>query len=96
MAVRITHTNNSQGHDGAYVYRSTSPMDPQALPAPICPAPLNEAEVSGPSRLEPDGTVVITAPTIDRSQVDEIIGERAVIYPVAIPRNTFTVEVPAR
>ena len=69
----------------------------QSLPStPSCPAPLGEAEVSGPSRLEPDGTVVITAPTIDRSQVDEIIGERAVTYPVAIPKNTFTVEVPAR
>lgn len=39
MAVRITHTNNSSGHDGTYVYRSTSPMDPQALPAPIADAP---------------------------------------------------------
>ncbi len=39
MAVRITHLNNSDGHDGTYVYRSTSPMDPQNLPAPIADAP---------------------------------------------------------
>ena len=71
--------------------------DSQALPStPSCPAPLNEAEVSGPSRLEPDGTVVITAPQVDRSQVDEIIGTSAVTYPVKIPRDQFTVEVPAK
>lgn len=39
MAVRITHTNNSDGHDGTFVYRSTSTMDPQALPAPIADEP---------------------------------------------------------
>ncbi len=39
MAVRITHINNSSGHDGTYVYRSTSPMDPQNLPAPIADEP---------------------------------------------------------
>lgn len=39
MAVRITHTNNSDGHDGTFVYRSTSPMDPQALPTPIADEP---------------------------------------------------------
>ncbi len=39
MAVRITHTNNSDEHDGTYVFRSTSPMDPQNLPAPIADEP---------------------------------------------------------
>lgn len=39
MAVRITHTNNSDGHDGTFVYRSTSTIDPQSLPAPIADEP---------------------------------------------------------
>lgn len=46
MALRITHTNNSDGHDGTYVYRSTATMDPQNLPAPIAdeaPVALGEA-----------------------------------------------------
>lgn len=44
MAVRLTWTNNSSGHDGTYVYRSTSPMDPQALPAPIADLPAGSEE----------------------------------------------------
>lgn len=39
MAVRITHTNNSDGHDGTFVYRSTGSMDPQDLPDPIVDSP---------------------------------------------------------
>lgn len=68
--------------------------DSQALPAtPDCPAPVGQAAVTGPSRIEPDGTVVIVAPSVDRSQVDEIIGTRRRTYPVQIPRDTLTVEV---
>ncbi len=73
-------------------YRLNS--DSQALPeTPDCPVPTGEAEISGPSRIEPDGTVIITAPSVDRSLVDEIIGTRQHSYPVQIPQDTLTVEV---
>lgn len=70
--------------------------DSQALPAtPDCPAPVDEAvSESGVSELKPDGTVIIVTPSVDRSQVDEIIGTRRQTYPVSIPNDPFAVEVP--
>ncbi|MCK2183497.1 hypothetical protein [Halomonas getboli] len=68
--------------------------DSQALPeTPDCPAPTGEAEITGPSRIEPDGSVIIVTPAVDRGQVDEIIGTRTHTYNVAIPRDTLAVEV---
>jgi len=46
------------------------------------------------SRIEPDGTVYVFTPSIDRRDVDEIVGTRVQQYSVSIPRDTFTVEVP--
>lgn len=68
--------------------------DSQSLPAtPDCPVPEGEVQVTGESRLEPDGTVIIVAPSVDRSNVDEIQGERQKTYNVEIPNNTLDVEV---
>ena len=66
----------------------------QALPeTPTCPALEDEAAVEGPSRVEPNGSVVIVAPQLGRRDVDEIIGTRARTYPLEIPVNPFDVEV---
>ncbi len=68
--------------------------DSQALPeTPDCPAPAGEVQVEGDSRIEPDGTVIIVAPSIDRSLVDEIQGTREHTYSVAIPIDQLQVEV---
>lgn len=64
------------------------------LETPDCPAPTGEAEVEGDSRIEPDGTVIIVTPSIDRAKVDEIQGARDKAYTIAIPVNPFEVEVP--
>lgn len=74
-------------------YRLNS--DSQSLPStPDCPAPAGDAEVTGTSRLEPDGSVVIVTPSVSKAKVDEIIGERVHTYPVAIPNDPYSVEVP--
>lgn len=70
-----------------------TPPEPGQLETPDCPAPVGEVEIEGDSRIEPDGTVIIVAPAVDRSKVDEIQGERATTYQVAIPQNQLSVEV---
>lgn len=71
-----------------------APPPPGHLETPSCPAPVEETEATGGSRIEPDGTVVIVAPSIDRSEVDEIRSAVSQAHSVTIPNDTFTVEVP--
>lgn len=66
----------------------------QPTMTPDCPLPADAVTADGESRIEPDGTVYVVTPSIDRRDVDEIVGTRAQQYSVAIPRDTFTVEVP--
>ncbi len=74
MAVRITHQNNSDGHDGAYVYRSTSPMDPQNLPAPIA----DEAPATGATFEYIDNTALADGTYYYRTQ-DHEAGSASVV-----------------
>ncbi|SDO73048.1 hypothetical protein SAMN04487957_110150 [Halomonas shengliensis] len=66
----------------------------QPTMTPDCPLPVDEQQVQGVSRIEPDGTVYVVAPAIGRGQVDEIIGTRTHTYNVDIPKDLFQVEVP--
>ncbi|APC45943.1 hypothetical protein QHH_31 [Halomonas phage QHHSV-1] len=70
-----------------------TPPEPGQLETPDCPAPVGEVEIEGDSRIEPDGTVIIVAPAVDRSKVDEIQGTREHTYSVAIPKDQLSVEV---
>ncbi|SDF70023.1 hypothetical protein SAMN05216571_101273 [Onishia taeanensis] len=69
--------------------------DSQVLPeTPSCPLPTATLGTNaGQSRIEPDGTVVMTAPSIGRGKIDEIIGTRVHRYDIAIPTNPFNITV---
>lgn len=55
MARRVSWTNNSSGHDGTTIHRSTTAMDPQALPAAIGTVAAGTTEYIDSEAL-PDGT----------------------------------------
>lgn len=46
------------------------------------------------SEIAMDGSITLVAPAIPADKTDELVGESSVTYSIAIPVNTFTVEVP--
>lgn len=80
MAVRVSHTNNSSGHDGTYVYRSTSPIDPQNLPAPIADeAPVALGETFEYIDSPPDGTHYYRTQDHEGGQVSTVSAEVSIV-----------------
>lgn len=91
MGYRLTWTNNSDGHTGSHVYRSTATMDPQALPAPVGTAdPVAQgaqAEFTSAADLAP-GTHYFRVQDFDGTGVGTVSDEQTLEVVETLPAGT--------
>ena len=71
-------------------------LNPESLAKPDIPECGDSSGTSSGAsgEVDEDGKMTFKTPSISKDLTDELVGKTARTYPLAIPRNTFDVEVP--